>query len=78
MATGLNAPILLNSEKFRFGAFYLIALAILLLGFQMIFIPMYGLTGAALATTAASMIYNVMLFVTVYKFFDLQPFDRKI
>jgi len=77
MATGLNAPILLNSEKFRFGAFYLIALAILLLGFQMIFIPMYGLTGAALATTAASMIYNVMLFVTVYKFFDLQPFDRK-
>lgn len=77
MATGLNASILLNSERFRYGAFYLITLAVLLLGFQMIFIPMYGLPGAALATTGASMIYNIMLFITVFKFFGLQPFDSK-
>lgn len=76
MATGLNAPILLNSEKFRYGAFYLITLAVLLLVFQMIFIPRYGLTGAAIATTAASMVYNCMLFITVYRFFKLQPFDK--
>ncbi len=77
MATGLNAPILFTSEKFRYGAFYLITLAIVLLGFQMLFIPLYGLAGAAIATTGASMIYNIMLFITVYKFFNLQPFDRK-
>jgi O-antigen/teichoic acid export membrane protein len=77
MATGLNAPILFTSEKFRYGAFYLITPAIVLLGFQMLFIPLYGLAGAAIATTGASMIYNIMLFITVYKFFNLQPFDRK-
>ena len=77
MATGLNAPILLTSDKYRFGAFYLISLAILLILFQRIFIPMYGIIGAAIATTGASLIYNSMLFLTVYLFFKLQPFDKK-
>ncbi|MBL0104476.1 MAG: oligosaccharide flippase family protein [Bacteroidetes bacterium] len=77
MATGLNASILFNSEKYRYGAFFLILLAVIVLAFQMFFIPRYGLTGAAVATCAASMIYNSMLFITVYHFFKLQPFDHK-
>jgi O-antigen/teichoic acid export membrane protein len=77
MATGLNSSILLTSKKYKFGAAYLIALAILLILFQQIFIPRYGITGAAIATTAASMVYNTMLFITVYSFFKLQPFDAK-
>ncbi|MFN8166070.1 MAG: polysaccharide biosynthesis C-terminal domain-containing protein [Bacteroidia bacterium] len=77
MATGLNAAVLFTSDKYRYGAVYLILLAIIVLAFQMIFIPLYGLEGAALATAGASMIYNSMLFVTVYRFFKLQPFDSK-
>lgn len=77
MATGLNAPILFNSEKYRYGAFFLIFLSISILILQMILIPKFGIAGAALATCGASMLYNSMLFVSVYKFFGLQPFDRK-
>lgn len=77
MATGLNSPILLNSDKYRYGAFYLITLAILLILLQRIFIPHYGIIGAAIATTCASVIYNTMLFITVYSFFKLQPFNKK-
>ena len=77
MATGLNAPILFNSDKYRYGAVYLILLAGLIVVLQMIFIPLYGIYGAALATCATSLIYNFIMFITVNKFFKLQPFDRK-
>jgi O-antigen/teichoic acid export membrane protein len=77
MATGLNAPILFNSDKYRYGAFFLILLAVIVLVFQMIFIPLFGIAGAAVATSSASILYNSMLFISVFKFFGLQPFDRK-
>ena len=77
MATGLNVPIIFQSEKYRYGAVFLILLSILILSLQMLLIPIYGLAGAAMATSAASMIYNTMVFITVYRFFKLQPFDRK-
>lgn len=77
MATGLNMPILFNSDKYRYGAFFLIFLAILILTLQMIFIPIFGITGAAIATCSASLAYNLMMFLTVKKFFGLQPFDKK-
>jgi O-antigen/teichoic acid export membrane protein len=77
MATGLNAPILFNSERYRYGAFFLIALAIIVLALQMWLIPLYGLEGAAMATAAASIAYNTMLLITVWRLFGLQPFDAR-
>lgn len=77
MATGLNAPVLFNSDKFRYGAFFLILLAVVVLVMQMILIPKYGITGAAMATSLAGFIYNTLLLFSVWKFFKLQPFDDK-
>ncbi len=77
MATGLNAPILFNSERYRYGAFFLITLAIIVLALQMWLIPLYGLEGAAMATAAASIAYNTMLLITVWRLFGLQPFDAR-
>jgi O-antigen/teichoic acid export membrane protein len=77
MATGLNAPILFNSERYRWGAFFLIFLAVAIVVLQMLLIPAYGLFGAALATALASIAYNLLLLVSVWRFFRLQPFDRR-
>jgi len=77
MATGLNASILFNSEKYRHGAIYLISLAFMVFALQMLLIPRMGLEGAAVATSASALIYNALLTFTVWKFFRLQPFDRK-
>lgn len=77
MATGLNASILFNSDKYRYGAVFLILLAVVVFALQMILIPRMGLEGAALATSLSSLLYNSMLTFTVWKFFRLQPFDRK-
>jgi O-antigen/teichoic acid export membrane protein len=77
MATGLNAPVLFNSVKYRYGAAFLILLAIMVLILQMILIPRMGITGAAIATSIAAFTYNSLLLVSVWKFFSLQPFDSK-
>ncbi|HNQ13333.1 MAG TPA: polysaccharide biosynthesis C-terminal domain-containing protein [Bacteroidia bacterium] len=77
MATGLNAPVLFNSDKYKYGALFLIILAIVVIVMQMIFIPMFGIAGAAMATSLAAFIYNTLLLVSVWKFFSLQPFDTK-
>jgi O-antigen/teichoic acid export membrane protein len=77
MATGLNGSILFNSDKYRYGAFYLICLAFIAFALQMMLIPRMGLEGAAIATSTSALIYNTLLTVTVWKFFRLQPFDKK-
>ncbi|CAN5535067.1 flippase [soil metagenome] len=77
MATGLNAPILFNSDKYKTGAVFLISLAIVVVFMQTVFIPRYGMNGAALATCLASLFYNSLLFGYVLKHFKLQPFDAK-
>lgn len=76
MATGLNASILFNSEKYKFGAFFLVLLAGIVLALQILLIPIFGITGAAIATCLASLVYNCMLFFSVWKFFGLQPFEK--
>jgi O-antigen/teichoic acid export membrane protein len=75
MATGLNAPILFNSVRYRYGAFFLILLAVLLVASQYFLIPVLGLEGAAWATAGASIVYNTMMLTAVWRFFGLQPFD---
>ena len=76
MATGLNAAVLFTSEKYRYGAVFLILLAVLVLFLQVLFIPLFGMNGAALATCLASFFYNGLLFWFVHKHFRLQPFER--
>jgi O-antigen/teichoic acid export membrane protein len=74
MATGLNAPILFTSERYRTGAVFLVVLALLAIVLQMVFIPLLGMNGAAVATALSSVIYNLLLFWYVFKHFQLQPF----
>ncbi|HNT80073.1 MAG TPA: polysaccharide biosynthesis C-terminal domain-containing protein, partial [Bacteroidia bacterium] len=73
MATGLNAAILFYSDKYRYGAFTLIALVVIAFILQILFIPFWGLEGAAWATAISGIVYNAMNFFYVYKLFDLQP-----
>lgn len=74
MATGLNAPILFNSDRYKIGAVFLIALAIVAVVLQSFFIPLLGMNGAAVATALSSIFYNLLLFFYVLKHFKLQPF----
>jgi len=41
-----------------------------------IFIPLYGINGAAIATFVASVVYILCKIFIVYKKFDMQPFTK--
>ena len=74
MATGLNALILFNSERYRWGAFP--------------HLPGYRHRGVANAADPGlwfvcaalahlcPIAYNLLLLISVWKFFGLQPFDQ--
>lgn len=75
MATGVNTAILFYSDEYRTGAFFLISLVFISFLFQVLFIPPWGINGAALATALSGMLFNLANFIFVWKKFHLQPFN---
>ncbi len=75
MATGVNSPILNNSSKYIWGVIFLLILLVVSVILNMIFIPNFGIEGAALATGLASALYNLAKFIYIWKKFGMQPYD---
>jgi O-antigen/teichoic acid export membrane protein len=75
MATGCNDAILTTSSRYKYILYLLIALFIVALINYMIFIPLFGMIGAAVATTFSTLLYNVSKFALIRRFFHLQPFS---
>lgn len=74
-ATGVNTSILFGSEKYIYGTYLLMFLLVLAFTLNIIFIPLYGINGAALATTLASVVYNILKFIIIWKNYHLQPYN---
>jgi O-antigen/teichoic acid export membrane protein len=77
MATGSNTSVLFYSEHYRAGLVMLFGLIVLAFGTNLLLIPMFGLEGAALATVASMLLYNLMKFGYIWKRMDMQPFDGR-
>ncbi len=75
VSTGINTSIIFNSTKYVYGTVLLIVLMILALILNIWLIPIYGMVGAAMATGALAVIYNVAKFVMILVFFKMQPYD---
>lgn len=71
---GNNNAILFNSDYYRVALILGIALAIITIVFNMIFIPKMGIDGAAIATFLAIVIYNIAKLGFVYSKFKMSPF----
>ncbi|GGI57539.1 lipopolysaccharide biosynthesis protein [Winogradskyella haliclonae] len=71
---GNNNAILFNSDYYRVVLFFGVLLAILAVILNMIFIPLYGINGSALATFMAIVIYNTLKLVFVKLKLNMQPF----
>lgn len=77
MATGVNNSVIYNSEYYRYGVGLLYLLIIFTVITNLIFIPLYGLEGAALATMISGFIYNSLKFILIKRKFQLNPFNIK-
>ncbi|OUR90716.1 sugar isomerase [Flavobacteriales bacterium 34_180_T64] len=71
---GNNNAILFNSDYYRMVLLFGIVLTVLTIILNMIFIPLYGINGSALATFIAIFIYNTIKLIFVNQKFNIQPF----
>jgi len=71
---GNNNAILFNSDYYRMVLVFGVILAILAVVLNMIFIPLYGIDGSALATFIAIVVYNTIKVYFVKSKFGIVPF----
>ncbi len=74
MATSINGHIISYSKYFRVNLLIILVLAVLNVIFNYIFIPVYGIVGAAMATMLSVSISNGVKFIFVWWRFGIQPF----
>ncbi|WP_373058773.1 polysaccharide biosynthesis C-terminal domain-containing protein [Zunongwangia sp. H14] len=73
---GSNNSILFNSDYYRIVLGIGVFLTLLAFVLNMIFIPLYGIEGAAIASFLAFFIYNTTKIFLVHKKFKIYPFTR--
>ena len=78
MATGINAEIIITSKYYRFDIVSVCCLAVLAIVTNLIFIPIYGITGAAIAAAISMFLFNLIRFTFIKIKFGLQPYSWKI
>jgi len=74
---GNNNAIIFNSRYYRSVLLFGLLLVFLMIVLNMVFIPLYGIEGAALATLLSVLVYNTIKLLFVVKNMDLYPFTNK-
>ena len=77
LGTGVNMGIIATSTKFRWNTYFGFGLAVLIIVFNLIFIKLFGVEGAALASMLAMIIINFLRWIFLYRVFKLQPFNQR-
>ncbi|WP_397362837.1 polysaccharide biosynthesis C-terminal domain-containing protein [Olleya sp. R77988] len=73
---GNNNAILFNSDYYRMVLVFGVLLAVLTIVLNLVFIPIYGIKGAAYASCITILTYNVTKLLFVYSKFKIQPFTN--
>lgn len=77
ISTGINSAIMFYSKHYVLGTVLLAITLVITILLNVFLIPVYGIYGAAIASVAASLIYNLVKFVFIYQKFKFQPYTLK-
>lgn len=77
MISGVNGQIIMSSDFYRYNLIFTSFLVVLSIIMNLVFIPVYGIIGAAIATGFSLFIYNVIKLIFVWLKFRIQPFTSK-
>ncbi len=77
MSSGMSDSIIAFSKYYKFTTMFLVILLIMITVFNILFIPIYGITGAAFASFLAILIWCLIKFIFIYKKFGFQPYNKK-
>lgn len=78
MMTGANAQIIAFSKHYRVALYFILVLIVLVVVTMFILVPLWGITGAAVAIAASITVNNFMRFLFLKRKYHMQPFNRKI
>ncbi|WP_419801834.1 polysaccharide biosynthesis C-terminal domain-containing protein [Mucilaginibacter sp.] len=76
-ATGVNGVILTTSRHFKYDSFFNLGLIGVTIGLNLLLIPVYGITGAAISAAATLLIFNLFRYLFILIVYKMQPFSIK-
>ena len=77
MASGASNTIIASSKHYKYLSWSILAYLILIVVSNLIFIPIWGITGASIASALALGIFILFRLIFIYKKFKIQPFNYK-
>ncbi len=77
MATGANSSLIGTSKYYKVQSYLLLLLVVVLVALNLVLIPLWGMTGAAISSAAALALLNLLRFLFLYYKYDLQPFNLR-
>jgi O-antigen/teichoic acid export membrane protein len=77
MATGANSSLMGTSKYYKVQSYLLLILVVVLVALNVILIPLYGLTGAAISSAAALGLLNLLRFLFLRIKYNLQPYNLR-
>lgn len=77
MMTGANGHIIALSKYYRVNLYFILSLVLFAVGLLYFLIPIWGITGAAIAIAGALLLNNLMRYFFLLKKYRFQPFNCK-
>lgn len=77
-ATGINSVIIATSKYYKYDSFFHVFLVGLTIFTNALLIPLYGITGAAIAACITFLVFNLFRYFFIYRLFNFQPYNYKI
>ena len=77
VALGISPHIIVNSPNYKWLSYLLLFFVMLVILTNIIFIPIYGIVGAAIASLISKFLFNFSKFLFLYIKYKFQPFTAK-
>ncbi|HBF88842.1 MAG TPA: polysaccharide biosynthesis protein [Bacteroidales bacterium] len=77
MATGVNGTIISTSKYYKIHTYIMIFLIALIIVTNLIFIPIYGIVGAAFGSAISVFVFNIVRYLFLLSKYKMQPFNYK-
>ena len=77
MASGVSGVILQSSPYYKMQAVFMAIYGVLVILTNLIMIPIWGINGAAIASVSATLVFNLLKYLFLYKKYKFQPFNYK-
>ena len=75
ISCGLNGAIIINSKYYKYDLYTNMLLVFITIATNYIFIPVFGINGAAMATAISLLLFNILRLFLIKIKMDIQPFN---